>query len=783
MKKNIELFFVYFLILFFTSCNTLLAQKAAHFASKGAFLEISDAASLRLPVMTLECWIKVNDLGNTAIASGEQNIFDKRQDASGFNIRLAGDHFPLPIFSFFLPDIQAHTNAILDKKKWTHLAYIVSNDSIKVVINGVVKVVSKKQGSFSIASSAPLRIGEYLGYPDGSLPFIGDMDELRIWDYARTVDQVTTDMNKKLTGQEAGLKLYLDFESIFGNRINDLTLNRNNAIITGAFTLVTSKAPIGYIPLPAPLGFRAFGENGAITLEWETVANATEYKIYRSEIFDFTTEETTVLASVNTGGTNFIDKTAISGKSYYYFVVPYKSNQEGYASAKAVTRVITPENYTTGVYYYPWYIPEENFHPWPGQYVRYFIKPSQEPLLGHYSEKNAVVVNKHLNWMLKSGIDFMVSSWWGPGSNEDKVLKNTLLPEIEKSSMKFCVYYESTILGQGVNGIDISGSKEDDLIQHFNYLEQNYFTSPAYFKIDNRPVVFLYLASIYQGNYIQAFQKLRAAMTAKGVRLFLIGDLDGWRPIDPTRAAILDGISPYIMLGENGYPVNTDLLAKTSIAHNQRQQESQAINKLYIPNLSPGFNNICVPCNSGFNRPRQIAPLYPNESTLEYNIKVSRPFIDTKQKIVMITSWNEWHEDTQIEPAITTAPTTVDNSPSGKGYTNDYAYEGYGFKNLNLVADLLGNIKTLVPVQEVDRAKDQIKVFPTVFQNHIFISYDEPVPQNQFIRLVDIRGRVVSIEKVGQFGDRSITLQVKDVPPGVYILQLDQNVQKKLIKF
>ena len=59
--------------------------------------------------------------------------------------------------------------------------------------------------------------------------------------------------------------------------------------------------------------------------------------------------------------------------------------------------------------------------------------------------------------------------------------------------------------------------------------------------------------------------------------------------------------------------------------------------------------------------------------------------IDARPDWVLLVSFNEWHEDTQIEPTIITPPTTTDDTPTGTGYTFGYQYEGYG----NLYLDIL----------------------------------------------------------------------------------------------
>ena len=52
--------------------------------------------------------------------------------------------------------------------------------------------------------------------------------------------------------------------------------------------------------------------------------------------------------------------------------------------------------------------------------------------------------------------------------------------------------------------------------------------------------------------------------------------------------------------------------------------------------------------------------------------------------MVMVTSWNDWNEDTGIEP-IGGTPTKTDDSPSGQAYTQGYTYGGEGRQALKVL--------------------------------------------------------------------------------------------------
>jgi glycoprotein endo-alpha-1,2-mannosidase len=66
-------------------------------------------------------------------------------------------------------------------------------------------------------------------------------------------------------------------------------------------------------------------------------------------------------------------------------------------------------------------------------------------------------------------------------------------------------------------------------------------------------------------------------------------------------------------------------------------------------------------------------------------LKLTDPGI---RNLFMINSWNEWHEDTQIEPVVVAPPTNKDVSGTDV-YTWGLEYEGYGMRYLDILKKAL----------------------------------------------------------------------------------------------
>jgi len=110
-------------------------------------------------------------------------------------------------------------NNIITPNNWYHLAAVNNNGVRKLYVNGVEVALSGT--AFSVrANTDPLKIGQDYSV-DNSRLFNGDIDEIRIWNTARTLQQITAAKDAPLVGNESNLVLYYNFNQ--GTRGGDNT--------------------------------------------------------------------------------------------------------------------------------------------------------------------------------------------------------------------------------------------------------------------------------------------------------------------------------------------------------------------------------------------------------------------------------------------------------------------------------------------------------------------------------------------------------------------------------
>jgi hypothetical protein len=125
-------------------------------------------------------------------------------------------------------DPRPGTGMQISDQTWHHVAYTYDGSTWSGYLDGVQQFSVSR--TFSLQTSTN---GVYIGSANGSLAFVQHtMDELRIWNLARTASQIQDNMNRKLTGSETGLVGYYRFDSTSGTTLYDSSGNNIHGSLT-----------------------------------------------------------------------------------------------------------------------------------------------------------------------------------------------------------------------------------------------------------------------------------------------------------------------------------------------------------------------------------------------------------------------------------------------------------------------------------------------------------------------------------------------------------------------
>ncbi|MDE0315700.1 MAG: tetratricopeptide repeat protein [Candidatus Poribacteria bacterium] len=243
----------------------------------------SDMLNTLSEQVTVSVWIKATDFPNryaAIIYKGDRSTSDisnrsyaifLRDDGA---IQFASSPRGLEEQYIFSPSEAIKLN------KWHHIAGVVDTQRnfIKVFIDGfeVGRTSFRGQQRF-YESLLPLRIGNsHEDDRETHSSFVGQIDEVSVWNIALTENQIRTCMKKQLVGDEKGLVGYWKFDEQTDGIVSDISSNQNDAFLIGDVKLIRYIRPFSAFAGPGQL------QEAATVYEKALTRDTNSYEIYRS---------------------------------------------------------------------------------------------------------------------------------------------------------------------------------------------------------------------------------------------------------------------------------------------------------------------------------------------------------------------------------------------------------------------------------------------------------------------------------------------------------------------
>jgi hypothetical protein len=160
---------------------------------------------------TLEAWIQTTaSQGGTRFFNGLGLIYaDVSGSGSDFGTSILNDHF---CFGSGFADETVESTTVVTTGEWIHVAAVrtMSDGVLRVIVNGVQEGAINSNNFQPVDASPTIHIG---GNTIDSRYFEGAIDEVRVWDKARSAEEILATMNSRLSGEEANLVGYWNFDN------------------------------------------------------------------------------------------------------------------------------------------------------------------------------------------------------------------------------------------------------------------------------------------------------------------------------------------------------------------------------------------------------------------------------------------------------------------------------------------------------------------------------------------------------------------------------------------
>jgi hypothetical protein len=274
------------------------------------------------------------------------------------------------------------------------------------------------------------------------------------------------------------------------------------------------------------------------------------------------------------------------------------------------------------------------------------IASTAYPLAGLYDSADPAVAEWHVRLAKSAGIDAFLVSWWGAHDGRARAFERGILPAAEKLGFKVALLDERAQFHKDLDQYKAMAAK----------FLRDYKDSPAYLRIDGRPVIYLYQVAAGPTLTPEKFAELKEYVEARVGPVYWIvdklahdpaaarrGDADRVKRIPEPwlKTPGVDALGFYSTFSHFRAHTHAELAGK----YRYLAGLARAAGKKSLLPVHPGHDN------SRFSANAYVMPRRDGATLRDY----LRAASEAEADFVMVTSWNEWPETTVVEPSVTWA--------------------------------------------------------------------------------------------------------------------------------
>lgn len=256
---------------------------------------------------------------------------------------------------------------------------------------------------------------------------------------------------------------------------------------------------------------------------------------------------------------------------------------------------------------------------------------TDRPAIGGYDSRDGGVAATHIDQARSAGINAFMVSWYGIDNGETTAVLGNMLDRAGERDFK---------IGAVVDVFH--GFNYDHLVRSLQHLMNNSIHHPAYLRYDGRPVI-MFAFQANAGLSVTDWQNLRNA-------------------IDPNRSTIWisEGLSGCCLYGgamDGQYAFN--IAWANGSAARYAQERNAIINRggsLYVATVHPGWDEQRIAAREG--RPNPTSPR--DRAGGQFLANSWNGAIASGTDVVMVVSWNEFIENSHIEPSVNYGSQSLD---------------------------------------------------------------------------------------------------------------------------